>query len=890
MRDYKRILVLLAIMTVVAVILGGVAIGVLYDAAFTEQRARLIETVQSQARLMEAVARHELNEAEHGIEGGQAHALSQVVDAHAHYGGFGETGEFTLARRQGDDIVFILRHRHLDLAEPKPIPIDAKVAEPMRRALSGQSGTVIGPDYRGEIVLAAHEPVALLDLGIVAKIDLAEIRRPFVRAGTLVAAIGFLVIGAGTMLFFRVSNPMIRRIRDSEERYRTLVEQAGDAIFITDGEGRFLDANEAATEMIGFAREEIFGMGFTDFLPTEAHASVKSNIEAMRAGRTVHTERNFRRKDGNWLPVEVRAKAMADGRVQAIIRDITERKLAEKELTIALEIAQHRADEIEALLEGSRAVLDTTDFEAAARRIFNACTRITGATAGYVALLAADGENNEVLFLEAGGRPCSVDPDLPMPIRGLRAEAYRLGRTVHDNAFSESEGVKFLPDGHVALDNALFAPLVIGGIVVGILGIANKPGGFTEHDSRLASAFGELAAVALRNSRNLEALMESETLATESQIRLLEYIEAIPDGFSVFDADMRLVMCNSAYRDLYKEQADAIFPGAYFGDILRSGTEKGLYPPAAGREEEWIEERIQASHEIGPGITRRLVPSRHGWMQIHERRISDGGLVSVRTNVTELEIARQQAEMASRAKTEFLANMSHELRTPLNAIIGFSEVLARETFGPMGKPRYTGYAHDINESGQHLLGLITDILDISRVEANALILDHEEVDVAALVATCVRLIRERAEMAGLTLDVRVAEMLPGLWADELRVKQILINLLANSIKFTPRGGRITLGVDVAANGGLAFSVADTGIGIAPDDVPAALTTFGQVDGALNRKYEGAGLGLPLSKRLAELHGGTLELDSEPGVGTTVTVCLPAMRAAAATNSEVPPIN
>jgi PAS domain S-box-containing protein len=246
-----------------------------------------------------------------------------------------------------------------------------------------------------------------------------------------------------------------------------------------------------------------------------------------------------------------------------------------------------------------------------------------------------------------------------------------------------------------------------------------------------------------------------------------------------------------------------------------------------------------------------------------------------------LKAAKEQAEFASRSKSEFLANMSHELRTPLNAIIGFSEIMKMEMFGAIGQPQYREYAHDIHDSGVHLLAIINDILDLSKIEAGKFELHLADLDTEALVDSCLRLMKDRAKSGGLTLHAALPQELPPLQADERAVKQILINLLSNATKFTPAGGQVTVGARTDESGDYLLWVADTGIGIAEKDLPKALASFSQVDSALNRKYAGTGLGLPLVRLLAELHGGTMSLDSEIGVGTTVTVRLPQKRRAAA---------
>ena len=241
----------------------------------------------------------------------------------------------------------------------------------------------------------------------------------------------------------------------------------------------------------------------------------------------------------------------------------------------------------------------------------------------------------------------------------------------------------------------------------------------------------------------------------------------------------------------------------------------------------------------------------------------------------ELVKAKEAAEAANRAKSAFLANMSHELRTPLNAILGFSEIIKSGHFGPQSD-RYPVYAADIFTSGKHLLALINDILNLSKLEAGQMALDETQVDIRTIIDAAVNLVEGQARRGALQLSVIVADDVPSLWADERRLQQVVTNLLSNAVKFTPRRGRIRLSAAVTDDG-VAIAVSDTGIGMAPEDIPKALTPFGQVDNALSRKHEGTGLGLPLAKQLAELHGGTLTIESARDVGTTVTITLPPER-------------
>ncbi|HEX9768161.1 MAG TPA: ATP-binding protein [Kiloniellales bacterium] len=261
-------------------------------------------------------------------------------------------------------------------------------------------------------------------------------------------------------------------------------------------------------------------------------------------------------------------------------------------------------------------------------------------------------------------------------------------------------------------------------------------------------------------------------------------------------------------------------------------------------------------------------------VSITKRKRAEEALAST---FSDLEIARDQAETANRAKSEFLATMSHELRTPLNAIIGFSEMIKDEVLGPEGVAKYREYAKDIHFSGHHLLSIINDILDLSKVESGAAELREEIIDVPILLRSVDRLVRHRAERGYIRLEQDFPADLPGVTADKRKLKQILVNLLSNAINFTEPGGTVTLKAWCRRDSGFVFQVTDTGIGIAAKDIPKALSQFGQVDSALNRKQMGTGLGLPLSKSLTELHGGALDLQSQIGAGTTVTVRLPAAR-------------
>jgi PAS domain S-box-containing protein len=239
--------------------------------------------------------------------------------------------------------------------------------------------------------------------------------------------------------------------------------------------------------------------------------------------------------------------------------------------------------------------------------------------------------------------------------------------------------------------------------------------------------------------------------------------------------------------------------------------------------------------------------------------------------------AKEQADVANRSKSEFLANMSHELRTPLNAIIGFAEIIKDQMFGSAGQPQYVEYAKDIYDSGQLLLSLINDILDMSKIEAGKRQLKEITLDMEVIAQSVSRLVAARAKESRVRLNLEIPHDLPYLRGEEKAMKQILTNLMTNAVKFTNEAGSVTLSARIESDGRMIISVADTGIGIAQKDIPVALAPFGQIESALSRKHQGTGLGLPLTKALVELHEGTLDLQSEFGKGTTITLTFPASR-------------
>jgi signal transduction histidine kinase len=373
--------------------------------------------------------------------------------------------------------------------------------------------------------------------------------------------------------------------------------------------------------------------------------------------------------------------------------------------------------------------------------------------------------------------------------------------------------------------------------------------------------------------------IEEEAIRNAQLLRAT--LENMADGVRVFDKDMQLVAWNTKSLEMLNYPPEMGKVGTHYTEFVDYSTSRGDYRDEKGTEGR--EARLnRAKGARGRGS--EFVSPEGRIIQKRRNPMPDGGFVSTYQDVTErkhsqmmLEEAKERAEQASRSKSEFLANMSHELRTPLNAIIGFSQIMCDELLGPLGGDKtYREYARDIKESGEHLMSIINDILDLSKIEAGKTQLNEQTVDLSSIVASCLRLMEERAAAGRLTLHAELPPLRPLLRCDERLMRQIILNLLSNAVKFTPPAGRITVTIAIDEHS-LLLTVSDTGIGIAEADIPKAMAPFVQVDSSLSRKFSGTGLGLPLVDSFARLHGGSLAIKSRLGEGTSATVSLPLDR-------------
>lgn len=363
------------------------------------------------------------------------------------------------------------------------------------------------------------------------------------------------------------------------------------------------------------------------------------------------------------------------------------------------------------------------------------------------------------------------------------------------------------------------------------------------------------------------AMTREKQLRHSAENRLMDALETSREGVMLVSPDGKVVMSNSTMRAFFPSISHQLMPGTEFDESL-AAIQSQLAPTQSQSEDITTSGHVEL--ELADGH----------WLRMTGSATSEGGSIFILSDFTaikereeSLRRAKREADAANASKTRFLANMSHELRTPLNAIIGFSEIINGQFFGDVGNERYLEYSGDILRSGRHLLAVINDVLDLSKSEAGKMVLMARQIDMADVLDDCIAMVREQCATANLNLTTAGIDRPLPMIGDPAKIRQIILNLLSNGIKFTEKGGTVSLSV-TACDAIITVTVADTGIGMDPGDIEIALQPFGQVDNRLERRYEGAGLGLPLTKALVDLHKASIAIESSRGHGTRVIVAFP----------------
>jgi PAS domain S-box-containing protein len=758
-KDQKRILwVAITLMISVSVIVLALTLWMLYRANFEQRVSDLQAMVEAQVSLIDAVARFDRMFSDNDVDGGSGAAtLKQIVDGFSRLGGFGESGEFVLGQRRGDKIQFLSEFRFKETGPRKLVPLDTDRAAPMRRALSQERGWMIGPDYRGERVLAAFEPIEELDLGLVAKLDMTEVAAPFMKAAATALGIAAVVVIIGGLLVLRMAKPMVQRIEQSQKRFRTLLESAPDAMVIINASGEIVMVNRRTQELFDFDRDEMLGQPIEMLMPSRFRDRHPERVHAFFAHPSARPmgaglELFGCTRSGEEFPVEISLSPIeteAGTLVASSLRDISERKEAEEKLKALNEnVERQRRTEI-ALNELSEVLRGQEEMGSLANVIVHQLARY------------------------------------------LDLQFVSLFVLTNSNTYSREAAYGYPKEG--GIDRFVSGDGLLGQVVVDATPL------------------------------NVDRVPEYAQLAL---------------GLGTISPSSLLV-----YPLVHDETVVAVL-------------ELGGLTPLDDGQQEWLEKASE-----GLAVTIRLV------MDIQQRN----------RTAKELAEAKEAAESANKAKSGFLANMSHELRTPMNAILGYSEMLIEEA-EELDPEDFVPDLKKINEAGNHLLALINDVLDLSKIESGRMDAYTEDFDVSALIDQAASTAQPLMSKNNNQLRIERGDQLGTAHQDLTKLRQSLLNLLSNAAKFT-HDGTITLRAERKKQAGaewLTLSVSDTGIGIPADKIDHVFEEFSQADSSTTRDYGGTGLGLPISRRFCQMLGGDLTVTSITGEGSTFTIRVPVV--------------
>ncbi len=920
MSERNRMFILILIMIVVSFSTVGVTIRVLYTTSFQEQRERLVETAQSQARLMEAVGRFDSIYSNDYPEGSVAATLSQVIDARRNYKGFGETGEFTLARCEGENIVFLLSHRHFDLDNPKPIRFDSDLAEPMRLALSGKSGTIVGLDYRGETVLAAHEPVNELNLGIMAKIDLAEIRGPFVTAGFIAGGFAILIVFAGAALFLRISNPIIRRLKEQavqlttankkmmgeiEERKRAEValRKAHDeldhvynlvpvGLFLLDRDYRILRTNQRMANIDGASVEEHLGRTLDEVVPELAGDLKEIYRPVFEKGEPVlEVEvRGVTPKEPDvtrdWLGYYFPLKN-DDGEVVGLIGavvEITERKWAEEALRKAHDELEQRVEErtselanvnydlIQEINERKQTEAALGESEGKYRFLFE---NMLNGFAYCKMLLDEDNQTVDFIYLEIN--------DAFEKLTGLRKEDV-IGRKVTEAIPTTKETHPELFDiyGKVALTgeeaefDIYFEPLEMW------LSISV----YSPQKEYFVAIFEKITD----RKRAEEALRESEE-------RYRTILENMEEGYYEVDLAGNFTFFNDAMCKIRGISRDKLM-SMNNRDYMTPNTHKKVYEAfnrvyttgESAKNLEWLTIRPDGSErhlETSTSLIKNSGDEPTGFRGI-VRDVTD-------RKRSEEDKKKLEAQLQQSQKMESLGRLvtgvAHEINNPNNFI--FFNIPILKDYLQEIIPIVDGYAKDhpdfelfgmvypefredifklldnIEHGSKRINSTVSALTEFARKKDKV---EMRLVDFKQVIEKGVAICRSKIDKMVKLFEVNIPENLPQVYTDSGAIEQVLINLLVNAAQAADKEDswvRLSVSLNDTWQNHLIIEVRDNGCGMDKKTLGKIFDPFFTT----KQPGEGTGLGLSVCHTLIEEIKGRIDAESEPGKGSTFRIIL-----------------
>lgn len=540
-------------------------------------------------------------------------------------------------------------------------------------------------------------------------------------------------------------------------------------------------------------------------------------------------------------------------------------------------------------------MLDQNDFESTARAVFDSLCDLIGATSGYVALLSDDGAENEILFLESGGLPCSVDESLPMPIRGLRAESYLHNSVVYDNNFMDSEWIKFLPEGHVYMNNVMFSPLTIQGKTVGIIGLANKDGDFDDSDAEIARYFGEIAALALERSRHRAERLELE-LTTQQVLEQLKVSESMYK-----DLFENLLGGYAYHRMIYDDDGkpidyEFIEVNKFFEGIIGFPRSEiigkkvsELIPEIVTDPADWIGEYGKLANKMGAksfeeysiGLGKWFIVNAYSYQKgyfatlffdITSNKESERNQAKLERDLYEERLRLEQLKEMDQLKTRFMNTATHEIRTPITSIRGYTELIEDKLRG-RDDAELLEYFEVVQRNVKRLETLSDDLLDLQRLETNRLVLEFHECEPITMMRDLRSELYPLISANNHSLVINQEGSIK-MRCNKPRLIQVLVNLVNNAVKYSPAGSEITL--DIRVDGDfIKFSVKDQGIGLSKEDHSKLFIPFPDIN--VRNVRHGSGLGLSICKGIVELHGGKIWAESSGrGKGSTFHFTIPCV--------------
>jgi|GEM_PF-2421897 len=850
---HHRVITLVFIFISITMIISGFTLWLLYETAFEESRHRLVEIAKSRARLIESVAQFDLK---HYKEGGSTSSvrdgtLQQIKNAHKKFHGFGTTGEFTLAERVGNYIQFVLSHRHSIKPLPEKVLFQSNLAEPMRRALSRRSGTIVGLDYRGVTVLAAYEPVAILNMGIVAKIDLSEIRKPFIQSAFIVVVFGMILILLGSILFFRITNPLLRNLWEREAFISSIVNDLPALVCRNKPDGKIEFVNKAYCDYFGKTAEQLIGTNFYNLIPKNEHEMVRNNLSKLSYDIPVlQHEHQVIDPGSNKLWQRWTNRAICDEQRRVILlvaygEDITQSKINENKLR-----------EQAVLLEemGQLAKIGAWEFDVKSGE--GTWTE----QVSWIHDMTTDEMTNKQIGLEfyQGKYREAIEQAIEEAIEQGKPYDLELQLTTRKN---KKKWVRTI----------------------------GKP--ISDDGKKITKIRGSI--------QDITEKKDSENKLKRSEAFLKTIIEKSPFPMWVSDKHGYLLSINRACRTLLHINKEEVI-GKY--NVLKDNIvkEQNLLPQVESVYQQgkqvnykikWAAENLKGldfADSIPVELDVTITPivddngkTTNAIIQIIditklkkvERELSiafEHMEKKVVERTQELSLANKRLKELDQLKSLFIASMSHELRTPLNSIIGFTGVMLMEKMGTLND-KQRDYLERVSASGKHLLNLITDVIDVSKIEAGKIDIYPEIFNLLTLVEEAYSILLKDVEEKGLSIRINIPNIT--LNTDKKRLLQCLLNCLSNAVKYSETGEICISAVTEGNN--ITINVKDQGIGISDEDIDKIFLQFSRIDSPLTRSTPGTGLGLYLTKMMVtQILDGELGVESHLGKGSNFWMKIP----------------